>query len=162
MNYHYFNDKINNKTVNNLVDKLQSMEGKIILQFATTGGNVDSMRFLILYLNSRKENIKIIFTDELSSAGADILIDFEGDMTFDEGLDFIFFHCGDRMSYPLRASSTINWKIVTKQDVERNRIYAEKIKNKELLTPKQLKDFNANKDVIVYKEQFKEYKFWKL
>jgi hypothetical protein len=161
MNYHYFNDKINNKTVNNLVDKLQSMEGKINLWVTTDGGMSDEMDFLIAYLNSRKDDITITLTGIVQSAGTHLLFEFLGDLIMGEGLDCFMFHATDRLVYPVRDAGAIKDVELSKNDKQTNLNSAKKIKNKGLLTDKQLKQFSRGKDVVVYREQFKTWNIWK-
>lgn len=158
MNRHYFNNDITVENVNNLVEKLQTMEGKIRLYFSTDGGDPTAMDFLLDFLNSRKEDITIILTDRIYSAGADILVLFEGKIELNEHLDCILFHLLDRQKYAFRTGGyTASPKIMAKQDMEYNIKFAEKIKNKGLLTDKQLKQFLQGKDVIIYKEQYKQW-----
>lgn len=155
---YYFSDDITVESVNNLVEKLQGVEGKIRLYFSTDGGDPTAMNFLLNFLNSRKEDITVVLTDRCYSAGADIPVLFEGKTEIEE-LDVILFHVQDREKYSFRVDSYIsNPKILAKQDKEVNIIFAEKIKKKGLLTKKQLKQFLNGRDVIVYKEQFKKWK----
>lgn len=149
--YHYFNKGIDDETVNELMDKLQGQEN-IKLYFGTEGGAIDPMRCLISFFNSLGDNIHIVLTDSLISAGTMLLTDYTGKLTHD-GLDFILFHKWDRLLYPLRKSSIIDELKVSSQDQENNKIFAEKLK-KLGLTKKQLKRFNKGKDVILYRDQF--------
>ena len=157
MNYHYFNNKINNKTVNNLVDKLQSMEGKINLWVTTDGGTSDEMDFLIAFLNSRKDDITITLTGIIQSAGTHLLFEFLGKLILGEGIDCFMFHATDRLVYPVRDNHSIKDVELSKNDKETNRISAERIKNKGLLNDKQIQQFMKGKDVVVYSEQFKKW-----
>lgn len=159
MNYHYyFDEDINKDSVNNLVDKLQNIEGKIKLYFATDGGCCYSMNFLIKFLNSRKDDITIVLTDRCFSAGTQILVLFKGKIETEE-LDCVLFHLADRERYMLRKDHYItNSKILMKQDVESNKDFAKKIKKKGLLTTKQLSSFLKGKDVVVYSKQIKKWK----
>lgn len=159
MKYYFFNEDINVDTVNNLVDRLQNITGKITLFFATSGGHLDSMRYLISFLNSRKKDITVRLIDRIASAGALLLTDFEGSIVIDEGLDFILFHMWDRESYSLRVDSVISEKTLTKQDMEGNRIFAEKLKKKNILTDNQIKQFLKGKDIVLYKDTFNKWIF---
>lgn len=161
MNYYYFNDKINNKTVNNLVDKLQSFEGKVNLWFTTDGGNSDEMDFLIAYLNSKKDDITITLTGIIQSAGTHLLFEFLGDLIMGEGLDCFMFHATDRLVYPVRDSYVIKDVELSKNDKQANLNSAEKIKNKGLLSDKKIKQFLQGKDIVVYKEEAKTWNIWK-
>ena len=158
MHNYFFNQDIKINTINELVDRLQDVEGKINLFFSTNGGNLDPMRYLINFLNSRKKDITITLVDRLVSAGTMILTDFQGKIIIDEGLDFILFHMWDRESYSLRVDNTISDKILTKQDMESNKFFAEKLKNKGLLNDKQIKQFLQGKDVVLYKDTFNKWK----
>jgi hypothetical protein len=161
MNYYYFNDKINNKTVNNLVDKLQTMEGKINLWFTTDGGNSDEMDFLIAYFNSRKNEIIITLTGIIQSAGTHLLFEFLGDLIMGKGLDCFMFHATDRLVYPVRNSSVIQDKELSKNDRQLNLNTAQQIKSKQFLTDKQIKQFLQGKDIVVYKKEASAWNIWK-
>jgi ATP-dependent protease ClpP protease subunit len=161
MNYYYFNNKINNKTVNSLVDKLQTLEGKINLWFTTDGGNADEMDFLIAYLNSRKNEIIITLTGIIQSAGTHLLFEFLGDLIIGNGLDCFMFHATDRLVYPVRNNSEIQDKELSKNDRQLNLNTAQQIKNKQLLTNKQIKQFLQGKDIVVYKKEASTWNIWK-
>lgn len=155
---YYFSDDISVESINNLVEKLQAVDGKIRLYFSTDGGSPTAMNFLLNFLNSRKEDIVVVMTDRCYSAGADIPVLFEGKIEI-EDLDCVLFHLLDRQKYSFRVDGyTCNPKILAKQDMEYNKIFAEKIKKKGLLTDKQLKQFLLGHDVVVYQEQFKTWK----
>lgn len=158
--HYYFNREITTETVNELIDKLEQFDGEINLYFSTNGGHSPSMSFLINYFNSIKDRLTITLVDDVWSAGTQILYDFKGNVILDlDELDSILFHCADRESFNIRKDSTIcDQKILAKQDVEYNQKIAEKIKKKGLLTDKQLKQFLNGRDVVVYKEQFKNWK----
>ena len=160
---HYlFNEGISEETINSLVEKLESAdkEEKINLWFGTNGGSSSSMGFLVNYFNSIKDRLTITITEKLLSAGTSILVDFEGKILLDlDDLDCILFHGADRESYRFRKDSTYHdSKILSKQDKEYNINFAKKVKNKGLLTEKQLRDLLRGKDVVVYKQQFKKWK----
>jgi hypothetical protein len=153
-NFYYFNDDINIETVNNLVEKLQGYEGKIELYFSTYGGEIPSMRFLIKFLNSLGDRITVTLTDIVMSAGTLLLLDYTGKLKIDyENVNCILFHFIDREGYSLRSGGTVSEKVLVSQVVEMNKVLAEKIKNKGLLTDKQLKQFNKGRDVVAYQEQ---------
>lgn len=67
------------------------------------------------------------------------------------------FHATDMQRYTLRKDAYINDNILVKQIEEVNKNFAKKIKQKEILTDKQIKQFNKGKDVIVYAEQIKKW-----
>lgn len=155
--YHYFSDEITVESVNSLISTLEVFEDEIVLYFSTVGGDPSAMQFLIDFLNSRKEKLTIILTNQVCSAGTLLLTDFEGTVKLDvDNLDFILFHLADRTTYNLRK---IQHKEVEKQDIEYNKIVGKKIKEKGFLTKKQLKRFFKGEDVAVYKKQFK---LWKI
>ena len=158
--HYYFNREITTQTVNELVEKLEQYEDDIILYFSTNGGHSPSMSFLISYFNSIKDRLTIVLTEDVWSAGVYILTDFEGNIKIDlNEMDSFLFHVADRESFNMRKDSNIsNQKILVKQDKEYNIKLAEKIKNKGLLTEKQIKHFLNGKDVVVYKKQFEKWK----
>ena len=112
--------------------------------------------YLIDFLNTKKDNITIVITNQLQSCGVNLLLDFLGNIELDlDHLDFILFHIADREMYSLRKDSyNENIKKIKEQDKEYNEKTYRKIKDKKLLTPKQLLDFKKGKDVYVYKSQF--------
>lgn len=154
--YYYFEEDITVESVNNLVEKLESIESEIILYFSTAGGDPSAMKFLVDFFNTKKDKLTIILTNQVCSAGTYLLTDFEGTVKIDEdNLDFILFHLADRQTYNLRKTEH---KELVKQDVEYNKNFAKKLKEKQLLTKKQLKRFFKGEDVVVYKKQFKLWK----
>jgi hypothetical protein len=157
MNYYYFNYGIEPETVNNLIDKLSSIEGKINLYFSTNGGNSPSMGFLIKYFNSISDRLIITLTGYVCSAGTQILTDYKGKIKIDLfEMDYFLFHAADRESLNIRKGKSD--KILNKQDLEWNKNFAKKLKKKELLTDKQIKDYLKGKDIIIYKDQYKKWK----
>lgn len=151
--HYFFNDGINSETVNNLIEKLEGREN-IKLFFGTEGGDIDPMRCLIDFLNSLGDEIEVVLTDALMSAGVMLLTDYKGKLSH-KGLDFILFHKWDRLTYPLRKSSIVKEEKLTQQDEEGNIKFAKKLK-KLGLTKQQIKKYNEGKDVILYKEDFKQ------
>jgi len=156
--YNYFFDKeISVDTMNELVERLQDKEGSINLYFSTDGGSPDAMNFLIEYMNTRKDEIEITLTDWIMSAGTLLLTDFEGKIKLHSGLDFILFHVFDRESYGLRKSD-VPKEILTKQDFRKNKIFAEKLKDKNILNSKQIKRFLKGENVVVFQDEFRKWK----
>lgn len=155
---YYFSDDITVESVNTLVEKLQVINGEIELWFSTSGGDTSAMLFLISFLNSRKDDITIVLTNKLYSAGTHILIDFEGKVLIKD-LEVVLFHIADRETYAFREDSYVtNQKILSKQDKEYNIKSAEKIKKRGLLTDKQLKNFLKGKDIVLYQDTFSKWK----
>lgn len=158
--HYYFKQEISTESVNNLVEKLEQAEGEINLYFSTNGGDSTAMSFLISFFNSIADRLTITLTNDVWSAGTQILYDFKGKIKLDlDELDSILFHSADRETFNFRRDSTIcDQKILVKQDKEYNLKVAEKIKQKKLLTEKQLKDFLKGRDVLVYKDTFSKWK----
>jgi hypothetical protein len=158
-NFYYFKDDINLETVNNLVEKLQGFEGKIELYFSTCGGEITPMKFLIKFLNSLGDRITVTLTDIVMSAGTFLLLDYTGKLKIDyENLDCVLFHFIDREVYSLRSGGAVSDKVLISQVAKMNEVLAEKIKNKGLLTDKQLKQFNKGKDVVLYQDAILKWK----
>lgn len=153
--HYYFDKHIDTETVNELIQVL-SVDEPTKLFFSTEGGNTDAMFVLIDFLNSR-ENIEVVLIDWISSAGTQLLTDYSGKLTFCEKLDGFMFHLSDRESYRLRKNY-VDYSLLAEQDLERNKKFAKKLKDKGYLTEKQIKNFLKGKDVFVYKKQFKEWK----
>lgn len=155
--YYYFNDEISTENVNELVDKLENSEGKINLWFSTDGGSSNAMEFLIHFFNSIADRLEITVTQNLCSSGTMILEDFVGKVNIYD-LDYCLFHCADRETLNFRNNNGKDTKVIIEQDKSYNTKTAEKMKNKNLLTDKQIKDFLNGKDVYVYQEQMKTWK----
>lgn len=156
MTAHYFDEPINTETVNNLVDKLQELKGSVNLYFSTEGGYKTNMIFLVDYLNSRKDDITITLTDIVASAGTMILTDFNGKIKLGASLDYILFHCFDRETYNIRNYEVISTKILIQQDIESNKIFAKKLKDRNILTSQQIKKVLKGKDVVLYRKDFNQ------
>lgn len=152
---YYFEDKISNDSVNSLVEKLQAVGGKILLYFSTSGGYKDDMMYLIYFLNSRKEDITIIIMNRLASAGTLLFTEFKGEIKIDSGLDYVLFHAFDRESYSIRKYDVCD-KILTEQDMSGNKIFAKKLKKKNIFTTKEVKQFLKGNNIILYKKDFKK------
>lgn len=153
----YFNKEINSETVQELVDKLSEIEGKVSLWFSTVGGETGAMSFLISYLNSRAKDITVFITFILASAGTDILTDFKGKVELTDGLDLIMFHKEDRLIETLRKDKVINNSILLEQSEWRNKKCKEKLK-KLGLNKEQLEEFDKGYDVVLYRKDFKQLK----
>lgn len=149
--HYFFTQEIDDQSVNELIGRLEGKEN-IKLYFGTDGGSIDPMRCLISFFNSLGDNIEIILTDALISAGTMLLTDYKGKLNQD-GLDFILFHKWDREIYTLRKNKFVDEKLLVKQTDYENKIFAKKLK-KLGLTKKQLKRFNKGLDVILYKDKF--------
>lgn len=112
------------------------------------------MVYLIDYFNSVKDRLNITVTCELLSAGTLLLTDFEGKLTLKvDELDCILFHVADREVYQKRRDNYhFNPRTILKQDLKYNKIFAKKLKNKGILTDKQIKQYLDGKNVVVYKK----------
>lgn len=158
--YYYFTKEITPETVNELADRLSQEDGEINLFFSTNGGHSPSMGFLISFFNSIADRLTITLTDDVWSAGTQILTDFKGKLKIDlDEMDSFMFHAADRETFNIRRDSTLcNERILVKQDKEWNENFAKKLKEKKLLTDKQIKDYLKGKDVVIYKDTFKNWK----
>ena len=158
VNTYYYQGDISVESVNNLIEVLNGFEGSVDLWFSSCGGHPSSMRFLISYLNSRKDEIKITLTDEICSAATLLLIDFEGVLEYND-LDFILFHMFDRERYPLRQSGSVSDNKLQKQDLKGNIEMVLKFREKNILTKEQSRKFLKGKDVVLYEKEIR--KLWK-
>ena len=149
--YYFFENDIDSETVQDLIDKIDDKE-KIKLYFTTHGGYTPWAEFLRDYLNSRKDDIEIIFTNFVASCGTMLLVGFEGKVTFSDELDTLLFHKIDRELYHQRKQ-TKDPKELRKMDKEYNKNLSEKFR-KLGLNDKEIKKFNKGEDVVLYKKDF--------
>jgi len=149
-----FSDGIDKETVQELIDSIHDKEN-VDLIFSTWGGEISTMKHLISYLNSRID-VKVILTEEVSSAGTLLLTDFIGEVVLHESLDFILFHAWDRQSYSIRKG-LINDSILRRQTLEENKLHVKALRRIGL-TDKECKQIFKGKDVILYKKDFKRLK----
>lgn len=154
--YYYFEDPIEKEYINALIEKID-VEEEVHLYFSTEGGYYDVMMFLIDFLNS-KENIIVHLVESVMSAGGLLFTEYKGKLILEDGLDCLMFHCFDRRLYTLREDGYNKNKRLTRQTKQLNENFAKKLKDKEILTEKQTKQFLQGKDIIIYKEQFSKYK----
>ena len=86
--YYYFKQEISTESVNNLVEKLEQAEGEINLYFSTNGGDSTAMSFLISFFNSVADRLTITLTNDVWSAGTQVLYEYKGKIKLDlDGLD---------------------------------------------------------------------------
>ena len=152
---YYFEDDIHKDSVNELVERLWDKD-KVKLYFATFGGEVDSMKYLIDVLNDKK-NLTVVLNSYLGSAGTLLLTEYTGKLKILPTVEYFLFHKFDREVYTLRKQKVNNSKLL-KFTEEENKIFAEKLKQKEILTDKQIKQFLKGEDVIIYREQILKFK----
>src|SRR5690606_26659306 len=127
MTYVYFEEEINKETVQELVDRLSSIEGEIKLWFSSVGGLATPMYFLLDYLNSRQEEITVVLIDEVCSAGFFILTDFCGKIELSEHLDYLMVHKIDRRVFTLKRDKIYSEDELVKQTEESNKQLLEKL-----------------------------------
>ena len=120
--HYYFKQEISTESVNNLVSRLEQAKGEINLYFSTNGGDSTAMSFLISFFNSISDKLTITLTNDVWSAGTQVLYDFKGKIKLDlDELDSVLFHSADRETFNFRRYSTIcDQKILVKQDKEYN------------------------------------------
>jgi hypothetical protein len=153
--HYYFDDKIEKDNINNLIEKID-VDEEVHLFFSTDGGHYNVMMYLIDFLN-RKDNITVHLTEIVQSAGCFLLTDYSGKLVIEDGVDYFMFHAVDMQRYTLRKDGYIDEDILVKQIEVVNKNFAKKLKQKGILTDKQIKQFNKGRDVIVYSEQIKKW-----
>lgn len=151
-----FNNTITTETVNELINELSNFT-LVDIFFSTEGGEMSAMNALLQYLNKRKEDFKIILTDEICSAGTFILTDFEGEIEISKGLDFILFHLIDRIMYTKRVGELSKFQLA-KQLKTMNEELAEKYIKLGLNT-KEINRFKSGRDVVLYQKDFNRLNF---
>lgn len=146
-----FDDEITQETVQNCIDAIHT-HPEVDLFFSTQGGETCMMDAFINYLNLRQEEITIHLTDAVGSSGAFLLTDFKGEIVLTDNLEWIMFHKADRFTYSSRRSF-FNAKILKNQLDEYNNKYSKKFQQLGLLE-KEIKAYNAGKDVFLYRKDF--------
>jgi hypothetical protein len=148
---YFFRDEITSESVQELIDILYNFQ-EVDLFFSTPGGELCAMTALIHYLNSRHEDIHILMTESIASAGTLLLIDFKGQVTLTEDLDYILFHTGDRLLNTTRKEDVDN-KTLISQLRQFNLKFSYKL-SKLGLNEKQIKQFHSGKNVVLYRKDF--------
>lgn len=159
-NTYYYDNSINIDSVQELIDKLDSYNGKIDLFFETTGGTIDVMYYLIHYLNNRKQDITIYLIGEICSAGTLLLTEFKGKLVLHKNLEYILFHKWDRRIYTLRKTNSVDSSKLISFTDEDNKNFVKKMK-KLGLTKEQIKIYNEGKNVVIYRDDFHKLKLKK-
>ena len=91
--HYYFKQEISTESVNNLVERLEQAEGEINLYFSTNGGDSTAMSFLISFFNSIADRLTITLTNDVWSAGTQVLYEYKGKIELDlDELDSVLFH----------------------------------------------------------------------
>lgn len=150
-----FENQISNKTVQNLINNINSYQF-VNLYFSTNGGRVDSMKILVDFLNHRyaENSIKIILFNELVSAGTYMLIDYHGPL-FIKDLRYFMFHAPDIRLNTIR-NDAYDKKIKEMLD-QHNEIYYEDIASLGL-TKAEIKKIKEGGDIYIYQEDFSRIK----
>lgn len=152
---YHFDNTIGVEEVRELISVL-SLYDKIDLFITTEGGEIVSTEVLIHYLNKRKEDIVLYFTDYIMSAGVLLITEFEGEKVLTESLDCIMAHTIDRMVY-LNRKQMIPVEALQKQLLEYNNKIAKKLA-KLGFNKQEVKDYSAGKDVVLLRKDFKRLK----
>lgn len=150
--FYYFDSNINRESVQKLIDDTFD-KSKVTLYFSTDGGCINSSSFLTSYLNSRVDDLTIVFTESVSSAGCDLIVDYKGQIYYTQRLDFLMFHMTDRSNYRFRKDSYYNKDIISKQDFDLNVLDSKKFL-KIGLTQEEVNRFLDGEDVYLYKNDF--------
>lgn len=148
---HHFEDKINIESVRELIQVLSQYQ-KIDLFFTTEGGESVSTKVLLHYLNSRKSDIDLYFTDYLISSGVLVLMGFEGKKTLTDELDYIVIHNIDRLMLHNREQTVLT-KALKLHLKETNKSLAKNL-SRLGLTDKEVKAFSSGKDVLLLQKDF--------
>ena len=148
--YYYFDKSINNETVNDLVSKLEDRED-INLWFSTSGGQVDSMVFLVNFFNSIKDKLTITFASRVSSIGLILLTDFEGKLEISQDYDFSIFHKID-CQLDSQRKCDVNSKVIISYLEKDNIKLLQKFTDKGILNSEQAKRFEEGEDVVLYRD----------
>lgn len=152
---YHFDNILKVEEVREAIEVLSQHE-KIDLFITTEGGETVSAQVLLHYLNQRKDDIVLYFTDYLMSAGVLLLMDFKGKKIITDNLDYIMTHKIDRMVYMNREQLIPN-TVLQEQLEETNKAVAKKLA-KLGLTKQEIKDYNSGKDVVLLRKDFNRLK----
>lgn len=148
--HYYFNQPINTNTVNELVEKLTDEE-QINLWFSTTGGDIDSMFFLLDFLDTIKDKLVITLSSRVCSIGTLLLTDFKGKLEINPDYYFTLFHKID-CDYDSQRKTEPNSKMIISYMKRDNAALLKKYVDKGILNPEQAKKFEEGEDVVLYRD----------
>lgn len=111
-----FEDTLDIENVSNLVDKMQSYE-KIRLYFSSPGGYTTETEYLVDYINSRKDDITIVFTNRIESCGFLLSLDVECEKLVSPELILGMVHLIDMKTLSHRGLDEINIERKSLQDI---------------------------------------------
>ena len=148
---YYFRNEITDETVQSLIDVLVGIPS-VDLFFSTVGGEMSAMKALVHFINNHPD-IEIYLVDYVASAGTFLLVDCNKPVYLTEELDWILFHMGDRDFGGKFRKEKLNYDILYDQLKIVNQSYADKFK-KLGLTAKEIKQYLAGDDVILYQKDF--------
>lgn len=152
---YYFRDEINDESVQDLINILVGVPS-CDLFFCTPGGEMSAMKALIHFINGHPD-INIYLIDYVASAGTFFLVECNKPVYITDCLDWILFHMGDRDFGGKFRKGKIDQDILYDQLKKSNEEYATKFK-KLGLTPKEIKQYLAGEDVILYQKDFNRLK----
>ena len=152
---YFFRDEITDETVQSLIDVLVGIPS-VDLFFSTVGGEMSAMKALVHFINNHPD-IEIYLVDYVASAGTFLLVDCNKPVYLTEELDWILFHMGDRDFGGKFRKEKLNYDILYDQLKIVNQSYADKFK-KLGLTSKEIKQYLAGDDVILYQKDFNRLK----
>lgn len=148
---HFFNDEINTESVQELIGILSSVPAADLF-ISTPGGDIASAKVLMHFVNQHPD-LTIYLTAIVASAGTFFLTDCEKEVYITDELDLILFHQGDREFGGRFRKQFLNMDILFEQTKATNLIYADKFKRLGL-NSKEIKQYLAGEDVILYKKDF--------
>jgi len=146
-----FNDEITPETVQELIDVLVGVPS-VDLFITTPGGCMVSMNALIHFINGHPDcNVHLV--GGIASAGTFLLTDCTAPVYVTDDLLWILFHMGDMEFGGKFRKTPFNKEEEYKQLKEINERLATKFK-KLGLTSKEIKQYFAGDDVVIYRKDF--------
>ncbi len=103
-----FDNLISDETMQNLMDKMSDYPF-VNLYFSTAGGDINTARAFVDYLNRRTApgdiSVRVFLNHICCSAGTLLLTDFKGQLYLTVDFRFFMFHSPDQMTYNIRKDS---------------------------------------------------------
>jgi len=151
-----FNNEISKGSVSELIYQLEEFrDSNIDLFFSTEGGSLVYAEVLLHYLNTHcVQNVTLIFTSLIASAGVIMMTDYKGKKLLSEWLDVVVLHAIDRTELGHTRLQKYERNFITK-DKKYSSELLKKLTKAFKLTNKEQDRFNKGKDVILEEKDLK-------
>lgn len=147
-----FEDDIDTDTIIKIVTEIHQYDN-VCLYFATNGGYVTDMMFLIDVLNNHPK-IEVILNSYLGSAGTRLLTKYKGKLKIAKTFEYFLFHKQGRKVYQLREQVINSKKLIGISEAS-NIKDGNKLLKLGIFNKKQYKNYMKGKDVVIFKKDIK-------